>query len=134
MPDFYDASKGVEQSLSLGSTDKGNIFEKFSDMFPRDKQNIDRFSKADRTRWLEKTSAEADSTTAEHDDLHKGSDESQNGSKESEVPTHASDLEPVEDGIEALAKEYGKETTEERIGNEDQTTGDKRYVKLIFVY
>lgn len=134
MPDFYDASKGVEQSLSLGSTDKGNIFEKFSDMFPRDKQNIDRFSKADRTRWLEKTSAEADSTTAEHDDLHKGSDESRKGSKESEVPTHASDLEPVEDGIEALAKEYGKETTEERIGNEDQTTGDKRYVKLIFVY
>lgn len=125
MPDYYDASKGVEQSLSLGSTDKGNIFEKFSDMFPRDKQNIDRFSKADRTRWLEKTSAEADSTTAEHDDLHKGSNESQKGSKESEEPTRVSDLEPVEDGIEALAKKYGRTITEEGTGNEDQTTGDK---------
>lgn len=125
MPDYYDASKGVEQSLTLGSGDKGNIFEKFSDMFPRDKQNSERFSKADRTRWLEKTSAEADSTTAEHDDLHKGSNESQKESKESEMPTRANDLEPVEDGIEALAKEYGRETTEDGIGNEDQTKGDK---------
>lgn len=47
---------------------------------------------------------------------------------------YVSDLELVEDGIEVLVKEYGKEIIEERIGNEDEIIGDKRYVKFIFVY
>lgn len=32
---------------------------------------------------------------------------------------YVSDLELVEDGIEVLVKEYGKEIIEEKIGNED---------------
>lgn len=62
---------------------------------------------------------EVDSMIVEYDDLYKGLDESWEGSKESEVFIYVSDLELVEDGIEVLVKEYGKEIIEERIGNED---------------
>lgn len=62
---------------------------------------------------------EVDSMIVEYDDLYKGLDESQKESKESEVFIYVSDLELVEDGIEVLVKEYGKEIIEERIGNED---------------
>lgn len=62
---------------------------------------------------------EVDSMIVEYDDLYKGLDENQKGSKESEVFIYVSDLELVEDGIEVLVKEYGKEIIEERIGNED---------------
>lgn len=62
---------------------------------------------------------EVDSMIVEYDDLYKGLDESQKGSKESEVFIYVSDLNLVEDGIEVLVKEYGKEIIEERIGNED---------------
>lgn len=62
---------------------------------------------------------EVDSMIVEYDDLYKGLDESQKESKESEVFIYVSDLELVEDGIEVLVKEYGKEIIEEKIGNED---------------
>lgn len=62
---------------------------------------------------------EVDSMIVEYDDLYKGLDESQKGSKEIEVFIYVSDLELVEDGIEVLVKEYGKEIIEEGIGNED---------------
>lgn len=131
MPDFYDASKGVEHSHSISSNDKGNIFEKFSDMFPREKSNTERSQKTSRTHCLEKTSAEADSTTAEHDDVHKESDKMSKRTEKTATQIQEPETEPEEDGIEALAKEYGQKTTGEEVVIESQRSGEKRLVILI---
>ena len=133
MPDFYDGGKEVEENSTMSSIDKGNIFEKFSDMFPRDKQNAaDRTTKTERTRLLEKTSAEADSTTVEHDDLQKISGENEKSSKESDLHITENETGTSEDGIEALAKEYGQITATEET-KEDQTIDDKRLVGFVIL-
>ncbi|XP_061188808.1 microtubule-associated protein futsch-like [Saccostrea echinata] len=124
-PDFYDSSKGVVHSHSVSTNDKGNIFEKFSDMFPREKASAESSPRSSKSRWHEKTSAEADSTTVEHDDMHKEPESTAKGSEETLI--RITETEPVEDGIEALAKEYGNKNTADETVIENVQTGEKKY-------
>ncbi|XP_062568738.1 uncharacterized protein LOC134230886 isoform X2 [Saccostrea cucullata] len=124
LPDFYDSRKGTVHSHSVSSNDKGNIFEKFSDMFPREKSSAESSQRSSK-RWHEKTSAEADSTTVEHEDTHKelGTPVQRNDG----TVVRVAETEPVEDGIEALAKEYGNRNTTDESAVENVQAVEKRY-------
>ncbi|KAJ8312243.1 hypothetical protein KUTeg_009616 [Tegillarca granosa] len=77
MPDFYDRkSTANEKSNTGGSQDKGNIFERMSDLFSNTPQQhnasesvSDHFMEKRTSLLREKTSAEADSTTADSDEV-----------------------------------------------------------------
>ena len=105
LPDFYDVRKTIEKSLTNG--DKGNIFERMSDLFAG-KKNRGKGSKSNSVP--EKTSAEADSTTMETDEEMAAATTQQNtpvGGK-TVVPVHR---EP--DGIEQLAQMFGSSSSNE---------------------
>ncbi|XP_060083898.1 uncharacterized protein LOC132563153 [Ylistrum balloti] len=77
LPEFYDVTKNQQNTINA---DKGNIFDRMSDLFTNDPQG------SNGRPQVQKTSAEADSTTAEM-----------------EVSTNKEDL---VDGIEELGKSY----------------------------
>ena len=106
LPDFYDVRKTIEKSLTNG--DKGNIFERMSDLFAGKKN---RGTGSQSNSVPEKTSAEADSTTMETDEEMAAATTQRNtppvGGK-TVVPVHR---EP--DGIEQLAQMFGSSSSNE---------------------
>lgn len=106
LPDFYDVRKTIEKSLSNG--DKGNIFDRMSDLFA-EKKNQGKGSKSNSVP--EKTSAEADSTTMETDEEMAAVTTQHNtpvGGGKTVIPVHR---EP--DGIEQLAQMFGSSSSNE---------------------
>ncbi|XP_071178434.1 golgin subfamily A member 4-like isoform X1 [Mytilus edulis] len=107
LPDYYDVRKTIEKP---SSGDKGNIFDRMSDLFSGKKGS---------KTFTEKTSAEADSTTAENDEDITSTD-SQPSADEPTTTDHPDTskktVEPVHhepDGIEQLAQMYGNPTSTE---------------------
>ncbi|KAK3083629.1 hypothetical protein FSP39_000507 [Pinctada imbricata] len=98
MPDFYDVGKLHARAAATVTTgpDKGNIFDRMSDLFSPQDQTMKHGKRA----ILDRTSAEADSTTAEGD-LMQGMDGS------TLIPS-MTEAEDKMDGIEELGKSYSE--------------------------